>query len=776
MLSAFRQDLAYAVRQIRRQPGFALVIVLTLGSAMGIGTSLFAVFNATVFRPWPARDPKRVVVVDTRYGFSLAEWRHLSQEARSVTGIVAETDGLRTNVGEQRLRFQHVSANYFTVLGVPMELGQSFTPADDEPNAAPRAVLGYGCWRALGGDPAIIGRSLELEGVPFTVIGVASRHWSRRVFGPTDVWVSMATVRTLTPQTPADYRDDPKLSSWRLAARLAPGTTAGEAQAELATLSQRFRAGHPVRKEPLRVIGTAAADGMSALEYTRVVGALSLPVLLILLLACANAGNLLLARAYSRRRETAVRLALGAGRGRLVRQLLTESLLFAGLAGLLGFALAAVLPNALVAAWVPPEIPFTGFALDHRVLFFSLGLSTVTCIAFGLAPALHCTRVSVGGALKDVFGLPRQKLEMGLLRIQVAICVVLLAAAGLLLRGVQHAQTKDLGFDAQGITMLRFELPRRYDDAQRRVFAVQMQAEIDELGPRRGVAATGKLLLDATIRWTRVAEAGLTHKVETSPRYFELLGIPLVAGRMFDSADVEAPVAIVNERLARALAPGGSALGREVRWDEDRWHVIGIVRDADVARLDRSLPTLFVPLRPGTLPGVLIRDQLAPGAAAAVKSIATRLGPDVRIRSSSLSTFIDGRLAGPRMAAWVAGILGVLGLLLASLGIAGAFAFAVQQRTREIGVRTALGAGAAQVLRAVLGPSARALAAGLVVGVLGAAGVGRFLRNQLHGLSPLDPLAIGGVALVLAMAAVAASYVPARRALRVDPTVALRYE
>lgn len=818
MLSGLRQDLTLALRQLRSRPGFALLVVLTLGSAAGVNVSLFTVFNYVVYQPWPVRDPARVRHVmpagsDTREqgpdvgakeGLSIAEWRSLAAQTKTLGLVAMDNHSRRVALDDRDVRVGFVSASFFDVMGVPMEHGRNFEPHEDgvdEPGT--NALVTYRAWKRLfGADPGMVGRTIRLDGMPFTIVGVVGRRFTgttaRR---EADLWLPLparARWEVNDRQGPRAYMTDPARCCIWVSGRLAPGFDTAAARSEVQRLSQSFRsaAGLPPVRFDLR--GTSRAEayreegwrGRGTRGFAARMSLFFLAVLLVLLLACANVGNLLIARGYARQREIAVRLSLGASRARIVRQLLTEAVVLALLAAGVGLAIASFLPEAIVSTI--PEGEGLRFTLDVRVVVFALGLCVLSCAAFGLAPALHCTRVSVSGALKDgpSAGQGRLSLRSVLLGAQVAICVVLLVSAGLLTRGVRHALVKELGFDAEGIQIVRFQHPpRKHDAARTAAFGRQLREEVEALAGGDHIAVTASVPLEpgrTSIEIPGRAPLRRRHvgMVVTTPRYFELLGLPIVAGRNFTKTDPPLGVAVVSEELARRYWPGESPLGKQVLVGVPRGtgmekgsprEIIGVAKDAYVTRAAEIEPTVYVPLIPGMGTSVLVRAK--DGALAqAVAALGRRLDPEMRVRVSSVRDPLEREVGLTRLAANVAGSVGVLALALATVGLFGVFAYSVQQRTRELGIRIALGAETVHVVGVVLSTAARALGVGLAVGLLLAAAASRVLENALFGLSPLDPLTYAGVVAILIAAGLAATYLPARRALSVDPTVALRYE
>jgi predicted permease len=789
------RDLALAVRQLRTRPGFVLLVVLTLGSAIGVNASLFTVFNAVVYQPWPVRDPARVRHVmplgGSDRGMSVAEWRHVAGQARSFSGVAATAFPKGVTFGTREGHVDFVSTNFFDVLGVAMERGRGFLPGEEEANRV--LVLGYGAWqRDFGGDPAIVGRTIPLDGMPFTVVGVATRLMvGTHVRYATDAWAPLPARAAwhVDRANPRDYLEDPKHCCAWVTARLAPGVSAETAQAEVDTLSAAFRNAAGLETSRFALRGTSRAEtwahegrqGRGALGFVSRLWLLFLAVTLVLLLACANVGNLLLAHGHARRQEIAIRLSLGAGRARIVRQLLVEAFVLSLLAGAVGVAVATLLPEAIVKTI--PEGDHVVFSIDGRVLAYALVVASLTCVAVGLAPALHCTRAAVMGAIKGAHEgmIGRLRLRSVLLGVQVAICVVLLTGAGLLTRGVQNALHRDLGFDATGVDVVQLAAPVRPKDEMRdRSFHAQLQSELHAL-PRVALARTlpleGRGMMSYSVPGDPRDRYGAI-ALEVSPSYFDVLRITILAGRAFADHD-PAAVAVASEAFVARHWPGESGLGRRILYRGRAPHVeleiVGVARDAYTADLSEMQPTLYLPLPPTGTPFILTRaadGNAAPAAAA----IAMRLDPQLRATTFPLEEHVGRRLNLTRLAANIAGSVGTLALVLATTGLFGVFAYAVQQRTRELGIRIALGANAAHILVTVLSAGASALLVGLAAGTVLALGLSQVLRGVLFGLSPLDPVTYAGVAAVLFAAGVAATWLPAHRALHVDPTVALRQE
>jgi macrolide transport system ATP-binding/permease protein len=796
-LESLSQDSRYAVRSLARQPGFTAIALGTLAAAIGLNTSFFTVFGAAVFRPWPVPEPDRVVRVFNGYGaggFSHAAFRHLAANTKTFDGLFAARSAGNNVIGEDRARVFWVTGDYFRVLRVPMAMGRPFSADDDRLNAPAVAVLSEGYWqRRFGGDPSVVGKTISIEDVPVTVLGVAARAFAGTTTDRMDLWMPMFAAGALRPNE-RWVRDELRRTAagpvvrgtLSIAGRLAPGVTVRQAESELALLAAQLQsasgAGHGVVLTDTTAL--AGPKGGRPTAFANMFAA----VMLVLLLACANVGNLLLARSAARRREVAVRLSLGASRARVVRQLLTESFVLAGGAAIPGLLIASYLPRLLTDA-ISGRPTALQLEPDALVLGYTLVLCAIATLLFGLAPALHATRTSVAVALKDDTARPgvRFSLRGLLLSAQVALSVVLVVAAALLLRGVRHARGIDHGFDLDAVSVVTLDVPVSAYDAQRtRAFSTQLAQEIEGFGGGDPVAITQAVPfaggnIKGSFEVPGRAEEEFNTVFDVSPRYFDVLGIPLVAGRMLAPADAGRGVVLVNESLARRLWTIEGAVGQRIVAPANGWNmpgeleIVGVVRDAHNVDLLNVGPTIYQPYSGRSVPFVLTRAKNA----AALEQIAAavrRIDPRVRTRVAPLSETVDSILRGSRLTATLASAVGLLALTLASIGMFGVFAFWVQQRTREIGIRMALGARAAAVVWTVLASSGRSIASGLVVGSVAAIVASGLLRRSLFGLSPLDPIAYLAAVALLTVAAVLATLVPARRAVRVDPVVALRHE
>jgi predicted permease len=681
-----------------------------------------------------------------------------------------------------------------------MNRGRPLLPNDDRLGSPqPVAVLGFNLWQSrFGGDPGVIGAPLRINDVPFTIVGIAPPEFAGPEPGSANLFLPVNAASLLRPNDPSTqsllYAPDYCCSD--LVARLAPGATRDQASAELEVLGRSFR--QEARLDRTSSDATAwriLATGTEFLarpgrknQILALVGVLSAGLLLVWLLACANVGNLQIARAASRAREIGVRLSLGASRARVVRQLMTEGLVLSALATVLGVTFAYVLPP-LVLRFVADggTAPFS-LSPDGVVLAYAVLLAAVSAVVFGLAPALHATRTEVANALKVQDGSSRSsvRLRTFLLGVQVAISVILLVAAGLLVRGAQQRSGSfDFGFSIDDVSVAAFDVPVTYGAARSDALLADLTQALQRMPDRPfGFGAREPLALSRDLTHIRLPGTADARPepilyLEATPGYFEVLRIPLVAGRAF--ASNEGPTAaLINESLARAYWPNENAVGKTflmaVPGGVLPREVVGVVHNAYTDGLSDVQPMLYGPLmHPHGFPKLLLRGTGA-AISADIERIVARIDSRVHVVTTPLSAQVADRLQSSRRGAMLAAVLGAFALALAAIGTSGVFAYAVRQRTREIGVRIALGAQPSAVVRLVLGGQSRALFWGAAIGALGAVPASMILRRFLYGLSPLDPISYLGVAAALIVAGLAASYPPARRATRIDPVVALRDE
>jgi predicted permease len=807
-------DVRYSLRTIAKTPGFAAVAVLALAFGIGVNSAVFTLLNAAVLRPLPVKSPDRVVTVfqnlrglrtrnihGSRSYLSHAEYAAYRDQSRSFDGLAAYAQTSDVSVGgpsPARARGQLVTCNYFSVLTESLALGRGFLPAEcGASGSGPVVVLSHDFWkRQFAGEPDVLGASIVLNRHAFTVVGVAPEGFYGASFLAADLWVPLSMQQVLRPGK--DFVNDANLSWLEVAGRLKPGTGLREARADLAVVAARIDSETPGRKTTVMVDPATLLNIPEGRTVVLAVGTVVLAaVSLVLLIACANLANFLLARAAARRREIAVRLALGASRLRLIRQLLTESVMLALAAGALGLAagwwtLRGLLPAVI--AKLPDEVRSMPLDLtpDVRILLYSLALSIGTGIVFGLIPALQASRIDLISALKQSGGGGRAggRLRAMLLTAQVAVCLVLLIAAALLARGLQSAQTVDPGFSIGGVVVAGFDLRLEgYDEPRAAVFNRSLVERLSAHPGVESVALANPVLLSGGRHGSMVTPEGRTellpvNNAHVSANYFALLGIPIVRGRTFEERETSgsSSVVVLSESAARRFWPGEDPVGKRLRFVDTTVYseVIGVARDiraSDLAKVDDAF--VYLPVSPTGQIGLnlLARVQGSPAAfAQAIDREVRALDAHVLVKTARLEDNLELWTVAPRITSRLALALGLAGLVLASIGVYGVMAFAVAQRTREIGIRMTLGARRADVLRLVLRQSMRPVALGVVLGLAGCAAVSGVLSSLLYGVSPLDPLVFGGVSSFLVGVALLAAWIPARHATRVEPMAALREE
>jgi putative ABC transport system permease protein len=799
-LDSLWQDTYYAVRHLRQHPGFTIAACAALVLGLGLNTSLFTLFNALATRPWAVADADRVVTAHYvssdgggTSGFGIAEYAFLRTNSQAFSGLIAWRGGAARlgTTGEGRpTAFAFVSHNFFDVLGVRMARGRAFLADEDRAGSARAVVvLGHGLWtRHFGGDASIVGRSLLLDDVPFTVVGIAPPGFDgTEPPNLQSLWIPLASLALLTNDRAqaTSLLTNPKHCCSRVAGRLAAGATRDGAQAELAGLSQQYRRqwGWEDGERSRLALGGTAFLSQPGVKVQLVAAAalVSTAVLLVLMLACANVGNLLLARGLARQREFAIRLSIGASRVRVVRQLLTEGFILALFSGGIAVTVAFALPALFVRMVVNEEVQ-RGIAPDVRVLLFTLGIAVTACLLFALAPALKISQAAVEtlAARREVSRRGR-RLRSLLLSAQLAVSVALLGSSSLLLRGVQRAQTQDPGFQVEGVFVLSPAFPgQAYDDSRARAFTLQLQTVLNGDGHigRAALANTPPLaptrnLANIRLTGTREPRSHLVQVEAVSPEYFSILRLPLVAGRQLQTSDRAGGAITINETMARRYWPGASPVGHAIVVAERLREIVGVVGDAHTTALDVVDPVYYEVTDGGRATRLLLRTSLD-DPRPRVQATASALDPRVSIDVRLLSDLLNQSLQTSRALAAIAGVLGLLALVLAVVGVFGVFSYIVQERTRDIGIRMAIGARAPQVIRTVFGYTAWATLGGLAAGFLISFVISQLFARQFYGVSRLDPVANAGVATILLVAAALATGLPVWRATRIQPVTALR--
>ncbi len=815
------KDVRYALRSMRNSPLFVAVVVFTLALGIGANTTVFTLINTLMLNPLPVRAPAELASLE------LVQGQRTSKSAAPLPISYADLNDYRarngvfsslaaysskrvitwqSDTGVQGIFGELVTGNYFSTLGLTPAAGRFFLPEEDgEPGSHAVAVLSYGTWQArFGGSPDVLGKTLRINNIVVTIVGVAPRRFIgvNAIFGP-DMWLPAAMTEQLLPNEMKTAFSDRGKGIFFGAGRLKPGTTLAQAQSNATTiaadLARQYPAadeGHGALVRPIRDVIFSSTGGESSQVF--MAGAVLLSVVgIVLLIACSNVANLMLARSASRQQEMAVRLALGASRARLVRQLLTESVLLGLLSGVFGLAISyaglrvlfGTLPNA--ANFIEPK-------LDPAVFIFALIVSLATGILFGVVPAFEAPGVGVAEALKEesrTAGRSRKKVTMAnaLLVGQVAFSFVLLVTASLFLRSIVHAYTIDPGFQTAHLAVFMTSPGQAgYAKPQTEAFYKDVRESLSRDPAVESVSWSSNLPL-----WGRAVNGLLVEGWQQRSRadkittilntvdlnYFETAGVAIDRGRAFTSLDRETsiPVAIVNEKLAQDYWPEGKALGKRIQLpgEQQMRQIVGIARTANYSNWAESpQPCVYVPLEQNYSDAMTlyVRSKGDPRQIlTAVQREVQAAGP--RILATGIRTgsqIVDGGLFQAKTAVALLVVFGLLALGLASIGLYGIMAYSVNQRKREIGLRMALGAAQSRVLRFVLKQGMSLVLTGMLIGLGVSVLVGRLLSRMLYGVSASDPLSVLTAAAVLAVVALIACYLPARRASRVDPLVALR--
>jgi predicted permease len=810
------QDIRYGLRMLGRNPGFTAVAVLAIALGVGVNAGIFSVLNGVALRMLPVPCAGQVVSVDQIFHgrsargvhgeatlFSYSEYQDYRASNHVFSGLLAYEPFLNATLAGGRARQlygQLTSCNYFDVLSERPALGRGFVEADcAAPDAGTVVVLSDELWQsAFGADPSLVGKRVVLNRTAFTVIGIAPRGFGGTEPVPSAFWAPITMQPAMEPDR--DFLGDANVSWLSLLGRVRPGLSIGQVRADLMVIASRIDAQHPGRQTSLS-IRTATFLGRPE-EHNLVMGAAAVILIgfgLVLLIACANVANLMLARASARQKEICVRLSVGASRPRLIRQLLTESVMLALMGGALGSVLAFWFFEAVsrfVVAHLPHGFPPVALNLtpDVRVLGYALLLTLLTGIAFGLAPALEAARTDLNTALKAGVGGLGGRAGGGILRhslvaAQVAVCMILLIAAGLLLRGLYFAQTVDPGFAMNGIAVVSLDLRTQgYKEEPAAQFERRLKEKVAALPGVDVVVEAAETPLSDDHNFTGFSVPGKPDEYEVendaiSDGYFSMLGIPIVRGRDFTAEEVRsgAKVAIVTEATARKFWPGEDPIGKTLRQGRDTdLEIVGIARDAQVSHLgEKEKLYVYLPAGPKEQSELHLMIHGGGGLAAlatGIRHAASEIDPDVLVDVTRLEDNLEVWRTPARIVASLAGSLGALALLLAGVGVYGVVSYAVSRRTREIGIRMTLGADGRDVMAMVLRQSMRPVVIGGAIGMVGCAGVSWVLSSMLFGISARDPIAFMFVPAFLLGVALLASYVPARRATKVNPVVALRYE
>jgi putative ABC transport system permease protein len=809
-MTTLLQDLKYGLRMLAKNPGFTAVAVITLALGIGANTAIFSLVDAVLLKPLPFSHPERMVMVwekppdggrNVVSTLNFLDWKNQNTVFEAMAAQGGATMTLTGADQPVMLRVGLVSASYFNIFGAEPLLGRTFAPDEDQPGKQHEAVLSHRVWEnRFGADPGIIGRTLPLDGEAYTVIGVMPPGMFDRAFP--DLWAPLAfQPKELT----RDFH-------WLVSiARLKPGVTLEQARQQMNSIALRIAHDYPKSNKGWGATVTRYADTMVDNDLRKTLLVLLAAVGAVLLIGCVNLANLLLVRGAGREREVAIRAAIGGSRTRLVRQFLTESVLLAGLGGSVGVLVGWQLLLAMN-RWIPRFLlpAEADVRLDARVLVFAAAIAVATGILFGIAPAVHGVRADLVGSLKEggrgaTSGSGRRQIRNTLVVAEIALAFVLLSGAGLLLRSFYQLQQVNPGFDSTNVITMEMPLPlQQYPDGPRIVgYQQQVMEKVQAVPGVRSAAVANSLPLEG---WAN----GMHFQIEgrpfvdpsnrpdcgfktASPSYLSAVGLRLLRGRWLAETDTAAtiPVAVINETMAKQNFPGQDPVGQRILIDqlipgqpavgpEIPWQVVGVVADEKIHRLDEFSAGLYVSYKQSPSPGTALVVRGAMDPTRLVKSIQSAVW---QINSSqafdeikTLERIKSDSLGENRLRTILLGAFAGLALLLAATGIYGVISYSVAQRTHEIGLRAALGASRWAQLGLIFRDGMTLTAIGMGIGVMGALGLTRVLASLLFGVSPHDPWTLALVGVTLATVAGAACLIPARRATKVDPMVALRYE
>ena len=844
------QDLHFGVRMLLKSKGFTAVAVLSLAIGIGANTAIFTLIDALMLRMLPVKEPQQLALFSIeglrggRYSFNHPLFMRFRENSRSFTGIIAAAGGAPMLVSEpgaggqsESVRPERVSGNYFSALGVNAALGRALTEDDNNiANPQPVAVISHDFWqRRFGLDPAVVGKKITLNNFPLTIVGVAPPGFHGIEVGRRpEMWWPLSLTPQISPGN--QFLKSTNVSWLRVMGRLQPGVSLAQAREELNVIFKQ-QTTEMIAEQPrmpesdrrniqaMRVELEQGGVGHTNLrqQFKQPLLILMTIVALTLLIACANVANLLLARSAARRKEIAVRLALGAGRWRLIRQLLTESVMLSLLGGALGLLFASWGTHALL-NYLPQRLPiFINVSPDARALGFTLAVSLLTGVLFGLAPALRATRLDLTSSLKEKAGVEPGRARFSLNKVlvvaQVALSLFLLIGAGLFVRTLQNLRNLDTGFDRENLTQFWIDSGSGAGNARYAPMFSQLLTRLETLPGARSASMSSLSLLVGDRSRNLVKVPGYTagsqeemacHELTVGPRFFETMGMTMLAGRDFgpqderpvttepakpanDKAENNAPpplqFAVINQTMARTFFGNENPVGKSFSYEDARYkgqtfEIIGVVNDAKYDNLRDQAPKTFYkfyaqqPGQPSGNRAFQIRTAGNPAdLAAAIKRAVREIDPQLQIFDlRTMNDIADDAMTQERFVAELASFFSLFALLLCCIGLYGVMSYAVTRRTNEIGIRLALGARGADVVRMVMRETMLMVVIGVVIGLSAALATTRLVSSLLFGLAPNDPATIGLAALVLLAVAAVAGYLPARRAARVDPMVALRHE
>ncbi|HKR12251.1 MAG TPA: ABC transporter permease [Pyrinomonadaceae bacterium] len=808
LFTDFVQDLRYAGRMQRKNPGFTLVAIIALALGIGANTAIFSVVNTVLLRPLPYKDPERLTMVwedaskhgyprDTPAAANFVDWRSQNTVFEGMAAIADESFNLTGAGDPERLEGRRVSVNLFPLLGIDPQLGRTFTSDEDQPGSNRVAVLSYGLWqRRFGGDNTIVGKPLNLNGDTYTVVGVMPARFQ---FPSSDdeLWVPIAFTAEQAANRGRHYL--------QVVARLKSGVSFAQAQTEMNTIATRLQQQYPEQNADLGAVVTPLHEHLVG-DIRPALLILLGAVGLVLLIACANVANLLLARAAVRQKEIAVRVALGARRGRLIRQFLTESVLLATVGGVVGLGIAFG-GLILLRAFIPENISQAReIAMDLKVLGFTFLVSVITGLIFGLAPALQAARFNQTETLKEggrdsATGSSGKRIRGLLVMSEVAVSLVLLIGAGLLINSFMRLRNVDPGFRADNLLTMKFVLPEpKYAGFQSRTaFYSDLIQRVEGLAGVKSAAVTTNLPLyrqgnsiSISIEGRPAPPPGQELIVVTrivSPRYFETMSIPFLSGRQFTDQDIAtSPRAVViSETMARRYWPGEDPVGKRIgagriQRPEDWIQVVGVVKDVRQFELTAEpRPQMYLSYRQAGFfapRDLVVKTDVDPASmAATVRKTVWEIDKDQPVSNiKTMEEILLDSIARQRFSMLLLAIFAAVALILAAVGIYGVMSYSVAQRTHEIGIRMALGAQTGAVLKLAVGYGLKLVIAGIAIGLIAAFFLTRVMSTLLFGVTATDPVTFTVISLLLIFVAAVASYIPARRATKVDPIIALRYE